>query len=67
MELFSEQESLLESINGLRNSHREQAADEIRAHIEAAARELSLEKFALFESSLYHAIFSFVHSDIINE
>ena len=67
MELFSEQESLLESINGLRNSHREQAADEIRAHIEAAARELSLEKFALFESSLYHAIFSLVHSDIINE
>jgi FKBP12-rapamycin complex-associated protein len=42
------------------------AALEIRAHVESAARELSLDRFAKFENELYKQIFSFIHSEKMN-
>ena len=42
---------------------REEKVKEIRIHLESAARELSIERFSSFESSLFQTIFSFVDSN----
>ena len=42
---------------------RSKVALEIREHVEAAARELSLERFATYENELYQRLFAFVHDE----
>jgi len=60
MQLYSEFDLLSNSLEQLtdRDTALQQgAAKEIRAHVEAAARELSLVRFANFENELYASIF----------
>ena len=65
MNLYSDVEPLVEQLRMLSGSTREDsqraaAAVEIKAHVEAAARELSFVRFDAFESELYRLIFSYV-------
>ena len=52
---------------GKDNSDRKKAALDVRWHMEAAARELSLERFADFENALYNTIVQYIHSEQLNE
>lgn len=63
MNLYSDYDLLLDNLRALigkDESQRSLAAIEIKAHVEAAARELSLARFGAFESELYTSIFSYV-------
>ena len=56
MQLYSDFERLsdnLASLGSQEESKQRQATGEIKAHVEAAARELSLLRFANFENELY--------------
>lgn len=59
IELLEMQLSVLTSAES--TERKRSAASEVRGHVEAAARELSLDRFAKFENELYRQIFSFVH------
>jgi FKBP12-rapamycin complex-associated protein len=70
MNLYSDYDLLEDSLkilSGRSDVGKHTSAIEIKAHVEAAARELSLERFANFESNLYQRIFEFVHSDQLGE
>ena len=58
IELLEMQLSTLTSAESL--ERKRLAAMEVRSHVETAARELSLDRFAKFENELYRQIFSFV-------
>ncbi len=63
MQLYSEYDILNGNLASLGNKDEPKqrlAAAEIKFHVEAAARELSLLRFANFENELYQNIFSFV-------
>eukprot|EP01041_Mallomonas_annulata_P001944 gene1944-3771_t len=60
-------ESTLSACSSCDEAVRKRAAFDIKAHVESAARELSLESFANFENELYQSIFAFVHSDQLPE
>jgi hypothetical protein len=59
VELLEMQLSILTSADTM--ERRRAAALEIRAHVESAARELSLDRLAKFENELYREVFSFIH------
>ena len=67
MNLYSDCETLEESLNYLKNasnqSERNSAASEIKQHLESAAKELSIERFSLFENSLFQTLFLLFSSD----
>jgi len=63
MNLYSDYETLEEILTNLRTDDRKQASTEMKFHVEAAARELSLERFSSFENSLFMTIFNFVQSE----
>lgn len=70
MNLYSDYDLLeisLKILSGRSDVGKQDSAIEIKAHVEAAARELSLERFANFETNLYERIFAFVHSDQLGE
>ena len=67
MNLYSDSESLDEIISNLLTNERKSAATELKFHVEAAARELSLERFSSFENSLYQVLFTYLHSDHLGE
>lgn len=58
IELLEMQLSILTSNESI--DRKRSAAMELRSHVETAARELSLDRFAKFENELYRQIFSFV-------
>ena len=65
MQLYSDYDLLsgnLSQLTGKGEGLQEKAAQEVKAHVEAAARELSLFRFANFENELYASIFLFVVS-----
>ena len=65
MQLYSDYDILsgnLSQLSGQQEGLQEKAAQKIKAHVEAAARELSLVRFANFENELYASIFLFVVS-----
>lgn len=56
MELYTDRELLdasLKQLVAVDNSDRNIAAIDVRVHVEAAAKELSFERFGLFELELY--------------
>lgn len=72
MNLYSDFELLDKSLQNLGGKNkddqsRKEIALEIKQHVENAARELSLERFSSFESSLYQYIFAYVHSSNLHE
>jgi hypothetical protein len=71
MDLYSDtkllEESLYEVSESIDQDIKQRAAAEIKKHVEAAARELSLERFANFENELYQKILSFVGCSSIDE
>jgi FKBP12-rapamycin complex-associated protein len=71
MQLYSEYDMLSANLGQLsdRNTSLQQsAAKEIRAHVEASARELSLVRFANFENELYASLFlRIISGDTITE
>lgn len=70
LQLYSDCKLLEESLFVLANiedkDQKLKAAADIRAHVEAAARELSLERFANFENELYQRILLFVNSTTLD-
>ena len=63
MNLYSDHTELDEALTllcGKDANIRIRAVIEVKKHVEAAARELSLERFAKFESDLYQIVLSFV-------
>jgi serine/threonine-protein kinase mTOR len=68
MNFYSDVEPLLEALSSLRDGvKRSSAAHEVAQHMEAAVRELSLERFGNFEMGVYQAVFGMVHSDDVDE
>jgi len=67
MNLYSDFDLLEDSLVSLRNaysqSERKAAAADIKQHIESAARELSIERFAAFELSLFETLFDLVSGE----
>eukprot|EP00601_Ochromonadales_sp_CCMP2298_P001577 CAMPEP_0173176150 /NCGR_PEP_ID=MMETSP1141-20130122/4293_1 /TAXON_ID=483371 /ORGANISM="non described non described, Strain CCMP2298" /LENGTH=339 /DNA_ID=CAMNT_0014098443 /DNA_START=164 /DNA_END=1179 /DNA_ORIENTATION=- len=60
-------DATLSSLSGKDDSARDKATQEVKFHLETAARELSLERFARFENELYQEIFSFVNGNSMDE
>jgi hypothetical protein len=68
MNLYSDFEILDTSIKLLGSeSNRKKSTSDIKLHVEAAARELSLERFGNFENELYNKIFSLLHGPVLEE
>jgi hypothetical protein len=53
---FKVLDATLKSLSGKDEALRAKATLEVKAHVEAAARELSLERFAKFENELYQVL-----------
>lgn len=68
MNLYSDFEVLAANLKFLSvENKREKATIEIKHHVEAAARELSLERFGNFENELFQNIFSLLHGNNVDE
>lgn len=70
MNLYSDYKELDETLSllcGKDGNIRIKAVVEVKRHVEAAARELSLERFAKFESDLYQIVLSFVNGSSVDE
>ena len=68
MNLYSDFEVLDASIKSLgSDANRKKSTADIKLHVEAAARELSLERFGNFENELYNKIFSLLHGPVLEE
>ena len=68
MNLYSDFEILGNNLKLLAvENERDKATYEVRLHVEAAARELSLERFGNFENELYQKIFGYLYSNNIEE
>ena len=66
MNLYSDSallETCLRSLGSKEDVDRHRIVLEIKEHLEAAACELSLERFANFENELYQRLFAFVHDE----
>jgi FKBP12-rapamycin complex-associated protein len=68
MNLYSDFETLDHNLKLLHNDfERNQATLEIKMHVEAAARELSLERFGNFENELFQKLFSYLSGNNIED